>query len=288
MTRYLFTTLPSNDLGLLTRSLPVATELAQQGQEIIFCSPGESPSRLIASAGFENPLPKHPLFYLLAAKPGVRSLLRVVKAGQQDFGGLVNFLGQLIQIVPIKFAPLTSEMWNMDHFAALSGMLNENLVRASSEALMRLMEDLQADAIVDFCNPFACIAAKALQKPLITITQADMHPASQGFIWWKTPPANLPPPVPVLNSVLAAYGLCPINKTETLLIGDLTLVVGIPETDPLPDRADVTYIGSLLWQRPGAQLPKRGYAGDMGVLWKPALCIGHQESSGFRSGDSGV
>jgi MGT family glycosyltransferase len=38
-------------------------------------------------------------------------------------------------------------------------------------------------------------------------------------------------------------------------VGDLTLVVGTPETDPLPESAGVTYIGPLLWQQPGARLP---------------------------------
>jgi hypothetical protein len=34
MTTFLFTTLPTNDLGLLTRSLPIASELAKQGHTI--------------------------------------------------------------------------------------------------------------------------------------------------------------------------------------------------------------------------------------------------------------
>lgn len=38
-------------------------------------------------------------------------------------------------------------------------------------------------------------------------------------------------------------------------MGDLTLVVGTPETDPLPDSTDVTYIGPLLWQKSEARLP---------------------------------
>ncbi|MBN1218172.1 MAG: hypothetical protein JXM69_04530 [Anaerolineae bacterium] len=54
MKKLLFTTLPSNDLGLLTRSLPIATELAQRGYEIIYCSPAKAPSKLIAEAGFDN------------------------------------------------------------------------------------------------------------------------------------------------------------------------------------------------------------------------------------------
>jgi MGT family glycosyltransferase len=47
----------------------------------------------------------------------------------------------------------------------------------------------------------------------------------------------------------------PINKTGELFIGDITLVVGMPETDPLPNTADVTYIGPILWQKTDEKLP---------------------------------
>ena len=42
MKRFIFTTLPSNDLGLLTRSLPIATELAGRGHQVAFCNPSRS------------------------------------------------------------------------------------------------------------------------------------------------------------------------------------------------------------------------------------------------------
>jgi UDP:flavonoid glycosyltransferase YjiC (YdhE family) len=35
----------------------------------------------------------------------------------------------------------------------------------------------------------------------------------------------------------------------------MTLVVGIPETDPLPDRAKIIYIGPVLWQKAEEKLP---------------------------------
>jgi len=40
-----------------------------------------------------------------------------------------------------------------------------------------------------------------------------------------------------------------------LLIGDITLVLGMPETDPLPPNTNVTYIGPILWQRRDEKLP---------------------------------
>jgi UDP:flavonoid glycosyltransferase YjiC (YdhE family) len=143
----------------------------------------------------------------------------------------------------------------MDHMLAIGGMLNRNLVRSTCDALMDMMIRCEAQAIIDFWNPMACIAARALRKPLITVIQSDVHPHSRGFIWWKDPPPNLPSPVTAINDVLRGYGLPPINSTGELYIGDLTLVLGIPETDPLPESADATYIGPILWQKPGEELP---------------------------------
>jgi UDP:flavonoid glycosyltransferase YjiC (YdhE family) len=55
--------------------------------------------------------------------------------------------------------------------------------------------------------------------------------------------------------VLADYNLPPVVKVEELHVGDLTLVAGIPETDPLPKGVKATYIGPILWQKPDASLP---------------------------------
>lgn len=84
---------------------------------------------------------------------------------------------------------------------------------------------------------------------------SHQHPQSPGFIWWTEPPPGLPSPVPAINTILAKLDLKPICRAGKLFLGDLTLVVGMPETDPLPDTAQVTYIGPLLWQRPGEVLP---------------------------------
>jgi hypothetical protein len=110
---------------------------------------------------------------------------------------------------------------------------------------------------------------RALGKPLVTVIQADAHPASRGFVWWKPRPASIPSPVPIVNAVLARHGLPAIAKMEELSVGDLTLVVGTPETDPLPPDADVTYVGPILWQQDDAQLPAwiRALGRDRPIVW---------------------
>ena len=60
---FLFTTLPSNELGLLARSLPIAHDRAQRGHQVLLSSPAPAPGKVIAEAGFENLLPRYPLFH---------------------------------------------------------------------------------------------------------------------------------------------------------------------------------------------------------------------------------
>lgn len=257
MTKFLFTTLPSNDLGLLTRSLPIARELCGRGHAVAFCSPAAAPSRLIADAGFDNLLPGHALFDLMATDQNLRGLVKLVFSGQwrRRHRSLYGFLRELIPALPFKSVPGNSEVWNMDHASALMGMLNERFVRANVDALKDLMLACAADVVVDFWNPFAVIAARAAGKSLVTVIQSDVHPNSNGFIWWKTPPADLASPVAIVNKVLAENGLAAISKMEELCVGDLTLAVGTPETDPLPAGSNVTYIGPVLWQNSVDELP---------------------------------
>jgi UDP:flavonoid glycosyltransferase YjiC (YdhE family) len=273
MKRFLFTVLPSDDLGLMMRTLPIAGELVKRGHKVAFCTPAATPSRLIEEAGIENLFPRHPLFYLkMTGTPDLKGLYRITRSGQvkRDFGGLLHFLKKYLQTLPTRFPPGTPEVWNLDHFMALSGMQNIRLVRSLCETSVTLIREYAADVVVDSWNPLACAAAKALRKPLVTVLQADVHPESKGLIWWKERPPDVPSAVPVLNQVLAEFGLGPVEKTEELCIGDLTLVVGIPETDPLPANADATYIGPVLWQNAEAKLP--GWVDDLSRE-KPAVWL---------------
>jgi UDP:flavonoid glycosyltransferase YjiC (YdhE family) len=113
------------------------------------------------------------------------------------------------------------------------------------------------------------IAAKKCHKPLITVIQADLHPQNNGFIWWKQPISGIPTPVSAINKILAEYQLQPINKTDELLIGDLTLIIGTPETDPLPNTAEFNYIGAILWQKENEKLPDwiLNLRKDQPVIW---------------------
>ncbi len=251
MTKFLFTTLPSNDLGLLTRSLPIARELGSRGHQITFCNPGQSPQKVITDAGFENFLPDSPLYYLIAGDVSPQNILRFL-AGKNRLANLKR----LTASVRALFTHSTTEIRNVDHFMSLLGMLDADFIRINLEILLEIITATRAEAVIDFWNPLACLAAKISGIPLITVIQADLHPQSKGFIWWSPPAAaKYPHPAPVVNTVLKKYGQPAIDTVAELLLGELTLVVGMPETDPLPPEADVHYVGPLLWEKPAAELP---------------------------------
>lgn len=268
MRRFLFTIQVSDDLGLLTRSLPIARELAARGHEVAFCNPARAPSRLIAEAGFPNLPVRHPLYLLneLSSRGELnpRGLYRAARAGRfrSDFGGFGRFLGQLLRLAPTRLPVPTTEVYSLDHFLATLGIVSARYVRAETAGLRRLMEAWAPDVVVDFWNPFACLAARSLGKPLATVIQADLHPANPGFIWWKEAPPRLPTVTPAFNRVLAEYGLAPLRRTEDLFVGDVTLVVGTPETDPLPPGTAAAHVGALLWQRENVRLP--GWVDELG------------------------
>jgi MGT family glycosyltransferase len=74
-----------------------------------------------------------------------------------------------------------------------------------------------------------------------------------------------------------------------LLIGDMTLVLGLPETDPLPETEHLKYIGPILWQKQEGKLPDwiDDLSSEQPVIW---LYPGNpQYMRGFSSfGDSAV
>jgi UDP:flavonoid glycosyltransferase YjiC (YdhE family) len=253
MSRYLFTVLPTNDLGLLTRSLPIARELQRHGHEVAFCHPAAAPRKLIAQAGFENRLPNRPLYRIAGGHFSAGNLARLFSSPY-----MVRDSRTLIWSVKHVIRNSTAETWTTDHFRYLRGVANESLLRGLVEGMLEVMAAFQPDVVVDFWNEAACLAARACGKPLVAVMQADQHPRSQGFIWWRQPPPGLPGcPIAGANAILADHGAAPIRSFDELCVGDLTLVLGTPETDPLPPDAGVTYVGPVLWEREDEPLPDR-------------------------------
>lgn len=218
MARFLFTMILTDDIGVPTRCLPIALELARRGHTVAFCNPREAPAKLIEGAGLQN-LPLD-----MSARPSA-------------------------------FSPPTPDVWNFDHFLSVRGYVDEHFVRARVGAFMDLVQRFEADVVVDSWEPTACVAARACGRRLVTIIQADIHPTNMGFLWWKERPHDVPSPVAAFNAVLLDHGLARIATASELVVGDLTLCAGTPETDPVPDAPDVVHLGPMFSPQTRAPLP---------------------------------
>jgi len=218
MARFLLTMLFSNDLGLATRMIPIAGQLASRGHSVALCNPAHAPAQLIAEAGLVAlPLPHLP-------RPAITG---------------------------------TSTIWDVDCLFANIGLMDETFTRAMTAIHTKIVNDFDPDVVVDCCSPFACLAARACHKPLVTVVPGDFHPASRGFIWWEeSPPAGRPDPASIFNRIATEFGCAPVARVVDEFAGDLVLVVGTPETDPLPSTANAIYVGPILWEQSSGDLPE--------------------------------
>jgi len=220
MARFLFTMLPANDLGLPTRMVPIARALADRGHEVAVFNPAPAPQKLIAEAGLTSlPMPATPM------------------------------------PEPAFDLTMVAEGWDVEHF--FGGVyLSEQFVRGAVAAYVDLLRDYKPDIVVDSFEPIACLAARIANVSLATVLQGNIHPASRGFTWWEDErPAGLPSAAPFFSTVAQDHGLAPVERVVDLMAGDLALIVGSPESDPVAEDAKVTYIGPMVFQRADAELP---------------------------------
>ncbi len=234
MARFLFTMLPANDLGLPTRLLPIARLLADRGHEVAVYNPSPAPAKLIEETGLKNlPMP-------------VRDSPPMT--------------GDFVQL---------SLACDVEHFFACI-FSDEAYVRAQTAIHVDLIREYNPDAVVDSFGPFGCLAARILHVPLASVLQGNFHPQSAGFLWWAGErPRNLPSAAPAFNKVATEYGVAPVERCVDLLPGDLSLIVGTAETDPVSSTANVTHIGPILWQRGDASLPEwvGALSPDKPIVW---------------------
>jgi UDP:flavonoid glycosyltransferase YjiC (YdhE family) len=234
MAKFLFTMMPANDLGLPTRLVPIARALADRGHDVAVFNPAPAPAKLIEDAGLKNlPMPSRPL---------------------------PEFSMDLAQV---------GAAWDVEEmFAAVYN--DEVYAKAATALHVDVLRDFAPDVVVDSFGLLTCLAARILKVPLVSVLQGNFHPASDGFLWWKGErPPGLPSAAAIINKAAAEYGLAPVARSVDLLAGDLSLIVGTPETDPLPADAGVVYIGPIVWQRGNATLPDWVVAlsGDKPVIW---------------------
>lgn len=133
-----------------------------------------------------------------------------------------------------------SAAWDVEEmFAARYN--DEEYVRASTALHVDVVRDFTPGVVLDSFGLLTCLAARILKVPLVSVLQGNFPPASDGFLWWQGQrPVGLPSAAPIMNKVAAEYGIAPVASCARIcLAGNLSLIVGTPETDPLPASASV-------------------------------------------------
>jgi UDP:flavonoid glycosyltransferase YjiC (YdhE family) len=272
--RFLMTSLPTNDLGLLARSLPLARELESRGHQVTFSNPAHAPRKAISAAGFANCCLAHP-YHDLAGLERHRWIDLVRQLNRWCHQSQSHWIRELARVLYVLLATPSGvageDPWDADHAAMQLGLGFRPLVELQLELMLRVLDEHRPDVVVDCWNPCAVLAARIRRIPVVTLIQADAHPASAGFRWWEKAPLHTPTPIATVNEVGRKYGLPTLQRVADLSVGDLTLVVGSPEFDPLPPSAQqtVTYVGSLQWHEPARILPPSvsGLKRDRPVVW---------------------
>jgi hypothetical protein len=117
MADFLFTMLFVNDLGLPSRMVHIAQELASRGHGVALCNPAPAPARLIAESG-----------------------LAAVSAPK----------------LPRSTIMRSSRVWDVDSLFANMGIMDESFTRRMAAVHADLVRDYDPDVVVDSFSPFAC------------------------------------------------------------------------------------------------------------------------------------
>jgi hypothetical protein len=134
---------------------------------------------------------------------------------------------------------------DLDHYWGRFGFADENYFTKLVESRLRIVEELQPGLLLtQFCPPTEIIA-RITGIPLICVTQSCWHPKGKSLTWWQSRQMDYPRVTPVVNKILRQHGAEPIERMEDLNRGNLTIIPGFPEFDPVQD--EVLYTGPLQW-----------------------------------------
>jgi len=264
MSKILFSLQPTDDLGLLAQALPIARELRNRGHEVIFSAGANAPNAVLKSEGFKNLCVDYLLHHIMLGDIRPINIIKLLLSRH-----VIKNINILKWYSAFRKQTQTAEVWNFDHFMYLMGMGHEQYTIGVIGASQRLLHKLRPDIVVNLWNPYMAIAAKIENIPLVSVIQADIHPQSKGFIWWREKPETIPSPVNTVNRILKDNQLPLLTAVSDLCAGDLTLVVGTPETEPLQVEPRPNYIGTLLLQNKKTSLPQniRDLKGDKPLIW---------------------
>jgi hypothetical protein len=217
--RAFFGTFWRGGLGAVGRCLLVAKEMRKSGFSCYFFAEGTSESH-VREAGF------------VTIRPPYVEPPRTARASPHVGRDQAMRVGT-------TFADL-------DEFYALLGYQDSEYVQRAFRTRWQVIKDLDPDILFGYWSWETTVAARMMRRPLVTIIQRSLHRDGGGFagIPRRSEPKGS---LRSFNDLLETRELPRIERVEELMTGDLTLISGVPATDPLPADPRTRYCGPLLW-----------------------------------------
>lgn len=204
----------SGGLGPVFRTLPIADRLRKIGYDIYFSVYGEQSARFIEKMGYKHLEDDDPVF------PN-----------------------------PKKMIPAGENFFNLEHYFAQSGLLDEQFVQSWVCHRINMIKQINPDFVIADMSPHTILASKYLNLPSVSITQSCFHPEGESLFLCHEIPRNIPKVTPIVNKVLQRLGLSKIDKIEELSRGDVDVIPSFPEMDPISSLKP-HYVGAIEYTVP--------------------------------------
>lgn len=188
----------SGGLGPVLRCLPVAYEFKNKGYEVSFSIYDQKSENIIRDLGFE---------VLIDDDPTVPDEKFII-ASSGDF-------------------------YNLEHYYSQMGFLDVNFTRSWVHHRIKMLSEYKPDIIFADMSINTVIAARFLNIPLVAFVQSCYHPGGISLTNLSGIPRNISKVTPIFNQILEELDLSRITSIEDFFNGDLSIVPGIPELDPI-------------------------------------------------------
>ncbi len=132
-------------------------------------------------------------------------------------------------------------------------------LKAAVFELRNIVQRFRPNVLVGDLSLLTGIIGKHLNIPVVQIIRSGMHPIAPRLVWWESPPPEIRPPrvLSMFNRLLSKWKLPELQTPEDLFRGDLYLIPGIPEIEPLSPLPPNTYYVGPLWENTSTETLER-------------------------------
>ena len=147
--------------------------------------------------------------------------------------------------------PVFHAVHGLDYQVVRDGIYNREIAASRLEDCLGVIDTFKPDLLVGDTHLFVAMAGAVRKIPVLQNVRAAIHPDARPRPFLREAEGALQRPLAgkILNPLLTARGLDPVERTEDLLRGDLILIPSIPRIDPAPEvlRYPTEHIGTLLF-----------------------------------------